>query len=136
MSWEYLYHFVRSDAKSDYYIYGNRPPAKYPEKRKLWEEVPDKFRRGVWHKKDIPKKYLPVMRRLDYYANLDAVRLPPQIFENRPMGVVRQRLYPESKYNKFNYYRVRDAEKKKGQPQFKASQKEIEEYKKQVGKYA
>lgn len=62
-----------------------------------------------------------------YYSNLDAVRIPPQVIgitDMRPDGVLRQRLYPESKYNKFNY-RVCDAERKAGQPQFKASQEEI-----------
>ncbi len=73
-----------------------------------------------------------------YYFDLDAVRLPVQTFDKRPPGVLRQRLYSESSYNKvedkklgqykFNY-RVRDAIKKKGQPQFKASNKEIKNYK-------
>jgi site-specific DNA-methyltransferase (adenine-specific) len=79
-----------------------------------------------------------------YYSDLDAVRLPPQselnferprmgqgnqtIYEQkRAAGIVRQRNYPESKYNKFNY-RVRDAKRKAGQPQFKASEEEIKRY--------
>lgn len=71
-----------------------------------------------------------------YYSDLDAVRLPPQTFENRPAGVVREREfgyntdYPEVRNPKFNY-RVRDAERKSGQPQFKASEEEIRNYKKQ-----
>ncbi len=64
-----------------------------------------------------------------YYFNLDAVRLKQQTFEDRDMGVDRQREYPDSKYNKFNY-RVPDAVKKQGQPQFKASEEEIKNYKK------
>jgi len=62
-----------------------------------------------------------------YYSNLDAVRLPPQTFENREMGIIRQLDYPESKYNKFNY-RVRDAKRKAGQPQFRVSEEEIKRY--------
>jgi len=79
-----------------------------------------------------------------YWSDLDAVRLPPQselnferprmgqgnqtIYEQkRAPGIVRQRNYPESKYNKFNY-RVRDAIRKKGQPQFRATEKEIKRY--------
>ena len=38
-----------------------------------------------------------------YYSNLDAVKLPIQIIENREMGIIRQKNYPESKYNKFGY---------------------------------
>ena len=62
-----------------------------------------------------------------YYSDLDSVRLPVQTFEDREMGIVRQLDYPESKYNKFNY-RVRDAKRKAGQPQFKASEEEIKRY--------
>lgn len=65
-----------------------------------------------------------------YYSDLDAVRMPNQvcgITDLRPDGILRQRMYPESKYNKFNY-RVRDAERKSGQPQFKASEEEINRY--------
>jgi len=46
------------------------------------------------------------VKNKDYYADLDAVRLPNQVVgvtDLRPAGVLRQRLYPESKYNKFNY---------------------------------
>jgi len=70
-----------------------------------------------------------------YWSDLDAVRLPHQVVgvtDLRPDGILRQRLYPESKYNKFNY-RVRDAIRKKGQPQFRATEKEIREY---HGKFA
>ena len=45
------------------------------------------------------------VKNKDYYADLDAVRLPNQVMgvtDLRP-AVLRQRLYPESKYNKFNY---------------------------------
>ena len=62
-----------------------------------------------------------------YYSDLDAVRMPPQTFEDRPMGIIRQQEYEGSKYNKFNY-RVRDAKRKAGQPQFKASEEEIRNY--------
>src|SRR3990167_3289503 len=67
------------------------------------------------------------VKQKKYYSNLDAVRLLPQTFENREMGIIRQKDYPESKYNKFNY-RVRDAKRKLGQPQFKASEEEIKRY--------
>jgi len=66
-----------------------------------------------------------------YYFNLDAVRIPAQVVgvtDLRPAGILRQRMYPESKYNKFNY-RVRDAERKARQPQFRATKEEIEKYK-------
>ena len=65
-----------------------------------------------------------------YYFDLDAVRLPNQVVgitDMRDPGILRQRLYPESKYNKFNY-RVRDANRKEGQPQFKASEEELSKY--------
>lgn len=79
-----------------------------------------------------------------YYSDLDAVRLAPQselnferprmgqggqtLYEQkREVGVVRQKDYPGSKFNKFNY-RVRDAKKKAGQPQFKATEEEIKNY--------
>ena len=63
-----------------------------------------------------------------YYADLDSVRLNIQTFEDRPMGINREKGYPESKYNKFNY-RVRDAKKKSDQcPQFKATEEEIKKY--------
>lgn len=68
-----------------------------------------------------------------YYSDLDAVRLKPQTFENRPDGIIREREfgynteYPEARNPKFNY-RVRDAKRKAGQPQFKASEEEIKRY--------
>lgn len=65
-----------------------------------------------------------------YYFDLDKVRIPAQTFENRPMGIDGEKEYPEAKRNKFAFnYRVRDAERKKGQPQFKASEEEIKNYK-------
>jgi len=66
----------------------------------------------------------------DYWCDLDAVRLTPQIMENRPDGIVREReWYPEAKRNKFAFnYRVRDAQREADQPQFKASEKEIKNY--------
>lgn len=49
--------------------------------------------------------------------------------ENRPYGIDREKEYPNAKRNKFAFnYRVRDAEKKSGQPQFKASEEEINKY--------
>lgn len=75
-----------------------------------------------------------------YYFDLDAVRLPQQTFENRPDGITRSREYQyDSKFLKdyspkaeqggqrFNY-RVRDAKRKEGQPQFKATKEEILNY--------
>ena len=75
-----------------------------------------------------------------YYFNLDDVRIPIQTFEDRDMGIDREKEYPNSKRNRFDYapfyapnkfnYRVRDAKKKSGQcPQFKASEEEIKKYK-------
>lgn len=65
-----------------------------------------------------------------YYFNLDAVRIPVQTLEDRPMGIDREKEYPEAKRNKFSFnYRVRDAAKKAGNPQFKASKEEIKNYK-------
>jgi DNA modification methylase len=98
-----------------------------------------------------------LVKNKKYYFELDAVRIPPKTFENRPYGIVRERefeyntLYPEIRKrqnsaaynwklrrtpnvmewrkNVFNY-RVRDAEKKSEQcPQFKATKEEIERYK-------
>lgn len=65
-----------------------------------------------------------------YFFDLDAVRIPAQTFENRPQGIDREKEYPNAKRNAnaFNY-RVRDAVKKEGQPQFKASEEEIRNYK-------
>ena len=80
-----------------------------------------------------------------YWSDLDAVRLRHQtelnmerprmgqggetIYEQkRAAGIIRQRDYPESKFNKFNY-RVRDAKRKSKQcPQFKATEEEIKRY--------
>jgi len=74
--------------------------------------------------------YEPVfmfVKNRKYWFDLDAVRIPYRTNEGRPPGVVRKRL--------FNY-RVQDAEKKaKMCPQFKASQAEIERYKKQNKEY-
>jgi len=51
-----------------------------------------------------------------YYSNLDAIRLPLQTLENRPMGIEREKDYPNAKRNKFAFnYRVRDAQRKAGQ---------------------
>src|SRR3990167_302291 len=64
-----------------------------------------------------------------YFFDLDAVRLPIQTIENRNMGIDREKEYPDAKRNKFAFnYRVRDAKKKEGNPQFKASEKEIRNY--------
>ena len=105
-------------------------------------------------------RYEPVfmmVKSKKYFFNLDAVRVMPKTHENRPYGIVRERefgyntFYPEIRKksaaynwelrntpnpmewrkNAFNY-RVRDAEKKSSQcPQFKATKKEIEKYKKE-----
>ena len=67
-----------------------------------------------------------------YYSDLDAVRMPNQVIgisdfrQNRGGFVDPKDLY-DSKFNKFNY-RVRDAKRKAGQPQFKASEEEIKRY--------
>ena len=110
----------------------------------------------IWHKpnhmpssvKDrFANAYEPVfmlVKNKKYYFDLDAVRVPHTVCgvtDKRPMGILRQKLYPNSGYNKsddphlaqykFNY-RVRDAEKKSEQcPQFKATKEEIERYKKE-----
>lgn len=78
-----------------------------------------------------------------YYSNLNAVRIPNQVVgvtDMHPNGHIRRReLQYDSKYLKdyspqfkqsnvrFNY-RVRDAVRKAGQPQFKASEEEITSY--------
>ena len=96
----------------------------------------------VWHKpnhmpssvKDrFANSYEPVfmlVKSKRYYFDLDAVREPITTFENRLMGIDREKDYPSAKRNKFSFnYRVRDAKKKSEQcPQFKASKKEIENY--------
>lgn len=96
----------------------------------------------VWHKpnampssvKDrFSNSYEPVfmlVKNKKYWFDLDAVRIPHKTNENRPMGIDREKNYPNAKRNKnaFNY-RVRDAEKKSEQcPQFKASEEEIKNY--------
>lgn len=65
-----------------------------------------------------------------YYFDLDAVRIKHQTEEERPPGIDREKDYPEAKRNKnaFNY-RVRDAVRKQGQPQFTATKEEIGKYK-------
>ena len=79
-----------------------------------------------------------------YYSNLDAVRIPNQVLgvtDFRAEGFVRSaELYYNSKYrnvegqgkidgaSRFNL-RVRDAERKAGQPGYKATKEEIERYK-------
>lgn len=69
-----------------------------------------------------------------YYFDLDSVRIPPQTFENRPYGIIREREfgydteYPEIRNPMVFNYRVRDAERKAGQPQFKASEEEIKKW--------
>lgn len=80
-----------------------------------------------------------------YYSDLDAVRLSPQTFENRPDGITRSREYgydskylnnysPQNKQSNVRFnYRVRDAKRKEGQPQFRASEEEIKKYQ---GKFA
>jgi len=81
------------------------------------------------------------VKNKNYYFNLDAVRLRNQVMgvtdfrENQGGFVNIVKLYPEnSKYNNLNYRpfnrRVRDVVSGRmvGQPQFKASKKEIENY--------
>jgi DNA modification methylase len=63
-----------------------------------------------------------------YYSNLDAVRIPYQyigIIDFRPPGYLRQKLYANSKYNKFNYLPGEEKMKKYVSPQ------ELEELKNQ-----
>lgn len=87
-----------------------------------------------------------------YYSDLDAVRIPVQselnierprmgqdnqtiYSQKRAQGIDREKKYPEAKRNKFAFnYRVRDAVKKDGQPQFKASEREIKNYPSKYGK--
>ncbi|MEK7124563.1 MAG: site-specific DNA-methyltransferase [Patescibacteria group bacterium] len=50
--------------------------------------------------------------------------------QKRRQGIDREKEYPEAKRNKFAFnYHVRDAKKKAGNPQFKASEEEIKNYK-------
>jgi len=70
-----------------------------------------------------------------YWFDLDVVRIPVQTMEDRLPGIEREKEYPEAKRNKFAFnYRVRDAEKKAGNPQFKATQKEIDKYNNDYGR--
>jgi len=95
-SYEYIFHFIREDACSDYYILVS----------KEIPEVCEKYKYGVWKKEEIPPEYLHFFRNLKYYFDLDAVRLPHQVqgvTDLRPPGVLRQRTYEGSKYNKYNY---------------------------------
>lgn len=67
-----------------------------------------------------------------YYFDLDAVRIKNQVigisdFRPNTGGFVDPKKLYNSKFNKFNY-RVRDAIRKEGQPQFKASEEEIKNY--------
>ena len=66
-----------------------------------------------------------------YYSDLDAVRMPPQNFGEGKDDLNHWR--QAGKLGKFNL-RVRDAERKAGQPQYKATKEEIERYKKETGK--
>jgi len=66
-----------------------------------------------------------------YYSDLDAVRLPNQVLGITDLRTQEElNKYPEAyqKGYRFNY-RVRDAVRKSGQPQFKASEEEIRNYK-------
>ena len=70
-----------------------------------------------------------------YYSDLDAVRMPAQTFDNYIRDRDNSKLNNTPgrtkmgglKTNNFNY-RVRDAKRKEGQPQFKASEEEINKY--------
>ena len=76
-SWEPIYHFVKNNKGSDWYVYGNEPSIeKFPEKYKIWLSIPQKYRIGCWHKDKIPKELLPGFLNLDYYYDLDIVREP------------------------------------------------------------
>lgn len=68
----------------------------------------------------------------DYYSNLDVVKIPCQVqgvTDLRLPGLLRQTMYPNSKYNQIDYssrfnLRVRDAKRKSGQPGYVANKKE------------
>lgn len=74
--WEYIYHFVKNNKGSDWYVYGNEPrKSKFPEKWEIWNKVPQKYKWGCWHKDNIPKELLPGFMNLDYYFDLDSIRV-------------------------------------------------------------
>ena len=73
-----------------------------------------------------------LVKNKKYWFDLDAVRVAITTFENRPMGIERERDYPNAKRNKnaFNY-RVREAKKgHTGIIGVKSSKEEMERYNK------
>ena len=79
-SWEPIYHFVKNNKGSDWYVYGNEPSEeKFPKKHKIWLNIPEKYRIGCWHKDKIPKELLPGFLNLDYYYDLDIIREPHKL---------------------------------------------------------
>jgi len=115
-SYEEIFHFVRGDCRSDWFILGNRPnPEKLAEKHELWLKVRKWWGLGgVKHRSEIPKKYLSACINLDYYYNLDAIRIPHK-----------------TEFAPFNL-RVRDVKRGKGGisafGELKASEEEIKNY--------
>jgi len=117
----------------------------YQQKVQLWE-LSKKINQREVKISGLPEPNLNKSSGCErYWSDLDAVRLPPQTFENRPDGFTRSREYQyNSKFlqdyssmnkqsgQRFNY-RVRDAIRKKEQPQFRATKKEIKGYQ---GKFA
>ena len=82
-AYEVIYHFVRGDARSDYYIIGNEPnKEKQLDKYKLWQELRKWWREnggGVKHLNEIPSRLIKASTNLDYYYDLDAIREPYSI---------------------------------------------------------
>jgi site-specific DNA-methyltransferase (adenine-specific) len=72
--YEYVFFFVRKDAKSSWYIPGNKPSK--PELLDDWEKVRIWWDFGVKHKNEIPSGFLRHCTNLDYYFNLDMIREP------------------------------------------------------------
>ena len=76
-TFEHVFHFVRPDACSDWYLLGREPDkTKYHEKNILWHKIPDKFRSHPHHVDEIETGWLPCFTNLDYYYDLDGIRVP------------------------------------------------------------
>lgn len=90
---EKVFHFVRGDAKSNWYIVGNKPDPrrkagdtdeKVAARRRayeMWCELRKWWQGGPKDKGKIPEKYLPYCMNLDYYYDLDAIREPHKTSE-------------------------------------------------------
>lgn len=76
--YEDVFFFVRDDAKSDWYLLGNKPnPEKNPERYAKWEKAKEWWAKSeIKHESEIPIEHKSSCMNLDYYFNLDAIREP------------------------------------------------------------